>query len=97
MLGVPCALGMCAGLLPVCYAMLLSRSRAERREAMAGDLPLKLYKQNDSKELTSPRPVLDGPPPNLAMLNPVIDPEYAASAYGAAPAPVGANARLEHV
>ena len=46
-------------------------------------MPLKLYKQKSaSKELTSPQPVLQGPPPNLAMLNPVIDTEFAVS-YGA--------------
>ena len=69
----PCALGVVAGVLPVCYAMILSRSRAERRDAMAGDLALKRYKRQERKELTGPRPVLRGDPPNPAMLNPVIE------------------------
>ena len=68
------------------------------RVAPAWWQPLKLYRQKSaSKELTSPQPVLQGPPPNLAMLNPVIDATYAANfgpgaaALGpsAAPAPVG--------
>ena len=79
--------------------MVLSRARAERREAMAADVPLQMYKGVDGKELTSPTPVLQGPPPNLAMLNPVLDSEYAASyttapGAGAAPEP---GAKIEQV
>lgn len=70
---VPCVLGIVAGVLPIFYAMILSRSRAERREAKYDDVPLKMYKQNESKHLSAPQPVLMGPPPNLAMLNPMLD------------------------
>lgn len=59
--------------------MTLSRARAERRDAMAADVPIKRYKKHASKELTSPRPVLKGEPPNPAMLNPVLDTSYAAN------------------
>ena len=41
---------------------------------MAADIPLKSYKANEAKPLTAPQPVLEGPPPNPAMLNPFIDP-----------------------
>jgi len=82
---VPCVLGLVLGVFPICYAMVVSRSRAERREAMAGDVPLKMYKQDQGKELTAPRPVLQGPPPNLAMLNPVLDSDYAANYSSTAP------------
>ena len=44
-------LGLVLGVFPICYAMVVSRSRAERREAMAGDVPLKMYKQDQGKEL----------------------------------------------
>ena len=74
----PCAFGVLAGMTPVFVAMALSRARAERRDAMASDVPIKRYKKNESKELTAPRPVLKGEPPNPAMLNPVLDPSYAA-------------------
>lgn len=74
-----CVLGIILGVFPIFYAMVVSRSRAERREAMAGDVPLKMYKQEESKELTAPKAVLQGPPPNLAMLNPVLDSDYAAN------------------
>lgn len=97
MLLVPCVLAIVAGVLPLFYAMLLSRSRAERRDAIANDVPLKLYKQrNASKELSAPQPVLQGPPPNLAMLNPVIDSEFAASYAGPSTAPP-AIGKLERV
>ena len=97
MLLVPCLLAVAAGVLPLFYAMLLSRSRAERRDAIAADLPLKMYRQkNESKELTSPVPVLQGPPPNLAMLNPVIDSEYAA-AYAAPGSATPAIGKMQRV
>ena len=97
MLLVPCTLAIVAGVFPVCYAMMLSRSRAERRLAIAGDVPLKRYRLNESKELTAPKPVLKGLPPNLAMLNPVIDPAYAANYESSAPAPAGSNGTVEQV
>ena len=87
MLIVPCVMAIVAGVLPVCYAMVLSRSRAERRDAMAVDVPMHMYKLG-SKELTAPKAVLQGAAPNLAMLNPVLDSQYAAqfASIGAPPA-----------
>ena len=76
---VPCTFGVLVSLLPVFMAMALSRARAERRDAMATDFSIKRYKRDPSKELTAPRPVLRGEPPNPAMLNPVMDPLYAAN------------------
>ena len=51
-------------------AVIFCRSLPDRRDAMARDLPLKLYKQNRGKQLTAPHPEVRTPPPNLAMLNP---------------------------
>ena len=76
---VPCILAIVAGFFPVFYAMVLSRARAERRDAMTADVALKRYKRDESKELTAPRSVLRGEPPNPAMLNPIMDSEYAAN------------------
>ena len=35
--------------------------------------PCPRYKRQERKELTTPRPVLRGEPPNPAMLNPIIE------------------------
>ena len=82
---VPCIFGMLAGVLPVGFAMLLSRARAERRDAMAADVAIKRYKRDASKELTAPRPVLRGDPPNPAMLNPVMESGYTVNYPGLPP------------
>lgn len=42
---------------------------------MAEDVHLKRYANNAKKPLTSPAAVLQGPPPNPAMLNPDMDDE----------------------
>jgi len=76
---VPCIFGIFNGILPIFYAMSLSRARAERRDAMTGDVSIKRYKLDKHKELTEPRPVLKGEPPNPAMLNPIIESNYAAN------------------
>lgn len=70
---MPCILGILGSFCPVLYAMVLARSRVIRADAMDRDLgnSRRLHKRN--KDLTGPQPVLQGPPPNLAMLNPVIE------------------------
>jgi hypothetical protein len=70
---VPCALGIVAGIFPVCLAMIVSRSRTLRNEAMSKDQGYQRRLQKPGKELSAPQPVLQGPPPNLAMLNPVFE------------------------
>ena len=70
---VPCVLGMLSGFFPVCLAMIISRSRTIRNEAMAKDQHYQQRLQKPGKELSAPQPVLQGPPPNLAMLNPVFE------------------------
>ena len=69
---MPCILGILGGFCPVLYAMVLARSRVIRADAMDRDVAIAGgCKRN--KDLTGPQPVLRGPPPNLAMLNPVIE------------------------
>jgi hypothetical protein len=70
---LPFAFGTVGGFLAVIFAMVLSRTRAERRDAMAADVPLKRYKMSSRKQLTGPTPVLRDPPANPAMLNPVLE------------------------
>ena len=60
---VPCIFGAAAGILPTFNAMLISRSRAERREAM---LHSQLRRPNERKYLTGPQKVSEGPAPNPA-------------------------------
>ena len=91
----PCAFGIIAGLMSPFLAMILSRSRAERRDAMAADVPIKRYKKTEGKELTAPRPVLRGKPPNPAMLNPVVEQSYAGN-YPAVP-DASSRARVDQV
>ena len=70
---VPCVFGILAGLIPICFPMVLSRARAERRELIITEEYRGMRNQLDGKPLTGPQAVLQGPAPNLAMLNPVLD------------------------
>lgn len=78
-IAVPCIFGIIVGIVPIFYAISLSRARAERRDAMTGDVSIKRYKLEKHKELTEPRAVLKGEPPNPAMLNPIMESGYAAN------------------
>lgn len=62
---VPCIFGACAGLLPTFNAMLISRSRAERRAAMMTST-LRQVSSSDRKYLTGPVRVDMSPSPNPA-------------------------------
>ena len=73
---LPCILGVILGFLPTCGAMMLSRSRAERRDALIDDLgAARRYQQAEkpAKKLTSPQRMFKGPAPNPASLNPIFD------------------------
>ena len=72
---------MLSGFFPVCLAMIISRSRTIRNEAMAKDQHYQQRLQKPGKELSAPQPVLQGPPPNLAMLNPVFETSSYAQNY----------------
>ena len=62
---VPCIFGACAGLLPTFNAMLISRSRAERRECIKEG---RLRQTPVRKMLTGPQKGEQGPVPNPATL-----------------------------
>ena len=62
---VPCIFGACVGLLPTFNAMLISRSRAERRAAMMTST-LRQLSSSSRKYLTAPERAGEGPSPNPA-------------------------------
>ena len=70
----PCIIGVITGLLPSCHAMVISRSRAERRDALVDNLGALRRMQKDRKKgsgLTAPKRMSSEPPPNPASLNPI--------------------------
>ncbi|KAL1520913.1 hypothetical protein AB1Y20_022473 [Prymnesium parvum] len=70
---VPCFLGIFVGLAPALSAMVLSRARAERREALESDLYLSIRRERKPNKMTGPRKMHVGPPPNPASLNPIFE------------------------
>lgn len=62
---VPCIFGAFAGLLPTFNAMLISRSRAERRAAMTTST-VRQVSSSSRKYLTAPERVGEGPSPHPA-------------------------------
>ena len=69
----PCILGLVVGFMPACSAMIISRARAERRDALESDLYLTARNARKANDLTKPQKMHKGAGPNPAALNPIFD------------------------
>ena len=69
----PCILGIVVGFLPACSAMIISRARAERRDALESDLHITVRNLRKKSDLSKPQKMHKGSGPNPASLNPIFD------------------------